>query len=26
MSDLEFSEEDYIRDKQYFESLRERYA
>lgn len=26
MSDLEFSQEDYIRDKQYFESLRERYA
>jgi hypothetical protein len=26
MSDLEFSEEDYIRDKQYFESLKERYS
>jgi hypothetical protein len=26
MSDLEFSEEDYIRDKKYFESLKERYS
>jgi hypothetical protein len=26
MSDLEFSEEDYIRDKKYFETLKDRYA
>ncbi len=26
MSDLEFSEEDYIRDKKYFESLKEQYS